>query len=178
MENNLQKINIGKIVNVVGLKGELKVYHYSDYKERFEELDSIILKNKDEELEFKIKNVRYMQDMVILKLDKIDDRTLAEKYRNYEIYITENQLRELPEDTYYLRDLKGMICFDETSEKTFGRVKGVLQNSAQDIYVIKPEKGEDILIPAVKEFVKEVNVKEGKITFTLIKGFIDEAIEA
>ena len=175
MENNLQKINIGKIVNVVGLKGELKVYHYSDYRERFEELDHVIL---GENGNFNIEHVRYQDDIVILKLQGINDRNEAEKYRNFNVYITEDQLRKLPKDTYYLRDLKGMTCFDETSNKEFGTVKDVLQNSAQDIYIIKREKGEDILIPAVKEFVKEVNLDEKKITFTLIKGFIDDAIEA
>lgn len=175
----MQKINIGKVVNVVGLKGELKVYHYSDYRERFEELDSIVLeKASNDTKRYSIEHVRYQDDIVTLKLEGINDRTEAEKYRNCEVYITEDQLRILPEDTYYLKDLKGMTCYDETSNKVFGIVKEVLQNSAQDIYVIKPEKGEDILIPAVKEFVKDVNVNEKKITFTLIKGFIDDAIEA
>ncbi len=73
----MDKIKIGQAVNVVGLKGELKVYHYSDYKERFEELKKVYLGN----ILYRISGVRYIKDMVILKLDGIDDRTEAEKHR-------------------------------------------------------------------------------------------------
>ncbi len=74
----MTEINIGKIVNVVGLKGEVKVYNYSDYKERYEELDHIYLYEMKNLKEYKIEKVRYQKEMVILKLKGIDDRDMAE----------------------------------------------------------------------------------------------------
>ncbi|MBQ1228911.1 MAG: 16S rRNA processing protein RimM, partial [Firmicutes bacterium] len=74
----MEKIKIGKIVNVVALRGEVKVYHYSDYKERFEELSVILLEKKNKFTEYKIEGVRYQKDMVILKLKGVDDRNAAE----------------------------------------------------------------------------------------------------
>lgn len=169
----MSEIKIGKIVNVVGLKGEVKVYNYSDYKERYEELDHIYLYEKKELKEYKIENVRYQKEMVILKLKGVGDRNLAEKLKERDVFILEEDLRELPEDTFYIKDLIGIDAIDEVSGATFGKVKDVLQNSAQDVYVITLKDGKETLIPAVKEFVKEINPQGGYVKFSLIPGFID-----
>ena len=73
----MEKIKIAKIVNVSGIKGEVKLYHYSDYKERFEELEQIIVEKKGKSQTLKIEKVRYQGDMVILKLEGISDRNTA-----------------------------------------------------------------------------------------------------
>ena len=175
----MEKIKIAKIVNVVGIKGEVKLYHYSDYKERFEEFDQIILQGRGmSDTTFYIQKVRYQGDMVILKLKGIDDRNQAEKLRDKDVYITEDDLRELPEGSYYLRDLIGMKVVDQGPYGEIGLLKDVIQNSAQDIYVVSRPSGQDVLIPAVKDFVKEIDTENRVIRTSLIPGFIDEAIEA
>ena len=175
----MEKIKIGKLVNVVGIKGEVKVYHYSDYKERFEELDQIILSSgKGPDETYDIERVRYSGEMVVLKLKGIDDRNTAEALKDRDVFITEDDLRELPDDTYYLRDLIGMKVVDEGSYGEIGVLKDVIQNSAQDIYVVKRKAGSDVLIPAVKEFIAEIDEEERVIRTRLIPGFIDEAVEA
>ena len=67
----MEKIKIGKIVSAVALRGEVKVYHYSDYKERFEELDSVLIESKGKFVEYEIEKVRYQKDTAILKLAEI-----------------------------------------------------------------------------------------------------------
>ena len=173
----MEKIKIGKIVNAVALRGEVKVYHYSDYKERFEELSHIYIESKKKFIEYKIEKVRYQKDMVILKLEGIDDRNAAETLKEHDVFITEDDLRELPEDTFYVRDLIGCMVFDEKSNSDIGEITDVLQNSAQDIYVVNRENGEEVLIPAVKEFVKSIDIEQKKVTVSLISGFIDGAVE-
>ena len=174
----MEKIKIAQIVNAVGLKGEVKVYNYSDVRERFEELDEIIVSEKKLETPRKIKGVRYQGNMVILKLEDIDDRTAAEKLKGADLYITEADLRELPEDTFYVRDLIGMKVVDEGIYGEIGILKDVLQNTSQDIYVVRTDDGRDILIPAVKDFIKSVDQEKGIIITTLIPGFLDEGAEA
>ncbi|MBO5994002.1 MAG: 16S rRNA processing protein RimM, partial [Firmicutes bacterium] len=122
--------------------------------------------------------VRYQGDMVILKLKGIDDRNQAEKLRDKDVYITEEDLRELPEGSYYLRDLIGMKVVDLGHYGEIGVLKDVIQNSAQDIYVVSRPSGQDVLIPAVKDFIKDIDTENREIHTTLIPGFIDEAIEA
>ena len=166
----METIKIGKIVNAVGLKGEVKVYNYSDRRERYEELDRIIVNNK----EYEIERVRYQQEMVILKLKGVDDRDGSEALKTNDVFITEADLKELPEDTFYIRDLIGMEVENiETGEK-IGIMKDVLQNTAQDIYVVNTAGGREVLIPAVSEFIKEINPDERKIRVHLIEGMLDE----
>lgn len=164
----MEKIKIGRIVNAVALRGEVKVYNYSGYKERYEELDRIIVENT----EYEIEKVRYQQEMVILKLAGVDNRNDAEAMKNKDVFITEEDLDELPDDTFYIRDLIGLQAVDDSGR--IGIVKDVLQPSAQDVYVIKTDSGRDILVPVVKEFVKEVNLEEGFIRLSLIEGMIEE----
>ena len=166
---NMEKIKIGRIVNAVALKGEVKVYNYSSCKERYEELDRIIVEDK----EYGIEKVRYQQHMVILKLEGVDDRNAAEAMKNKDVFITEDDLKELPEDTFYIRDLIGLEVLDEETGDSIGKIKDVLQPSSQDIYVVKRPEGSDVLIPVVSEFVKAVNVEEGFVKVHLIEGMVE-----
>jgi 16S rRNA processing protein RimM len=161
-------IKIGKIINVVGLKGELKVYHYTDYKERFEELTKVYLDNKS----YEITKVRYMKETVILTLEGIHSRTAAEKYKNKDIYIDESDLRELPKDTFYIRDLKGLTVIDDTDER-IGVLTDVIQNYAQDLYEVEKENGDKFLIPAVGEFILNINLENKTMKVKLIDGLLD-----
>lgn len=164
----MEKILIGKIVNVVGLKGEVKVYCYTDRKERFEELEHIWL---DEQV-YDIQGVRYQGNVAILKLKGIGDRNAAEAQRGKGVYMAESDLTELPEGTYYVRDLIGISVVDEMG-KNLGTVTDVIQNSAQDLYEVKTQDGKKIWIPAVKEFVLGIHMEEKIMNVKLPKGLMD-----
>ncbi len=170
---NMENIKIGKIVNAVALRGEVKVYHYSDRKERFAELSRILIKQKSGMIPYTIEKVRYQKDMVILKLKGVDDRNGAEALKELDVFITDDDLVDLPDDTFYVRDLIGCIAINIDDGKAIGKVSDVLQNTAQDIYQITTDEGKQVLIPAVGDFIKEVDVKEGKILIRLIPGFLD-----
>lgn len=170
----MEKIKIGTVVNAVALRGEVKVYHFSDYKERFEELDEVILERKGKGKTYEIEKVRYQKDMVILKLKGVDDRNAAEALKEYDIMITEADLRELPEDTFYVRDLIGCSVLNAENDNAIGEIRDVLQNSAQDIYVVKTASGKEAMIPAVGDFVAEVNIEERYVKVKLIPGLIDD----
>ncbi|MGN0658342.1 MAG: ribosome maturation factor RimM [Emergencia sp.] len=165
----MEKIKIGRIVNAVALRGEVKVYNYSGYRERYEELERIIVDEK----EYEIEKVRYQQHMVILKLAGIDDRNGAEAMKNKDVFITEDDLAELPEDTFYIRDLIGLSVVDEESGEKLGVIKDVLQPSSQDVYVVSLEGGGEAMIPAVSTFVKEVSLEGGFVRVALIEGMIE-----
>ncbi len=164
----MDRYKIGKIVNAVGLKGEVKVYNYSDYKERFEEIETVFV----EELEYRIMNARFMKDVAILKLEGVDDRNGAEALKEKDLYITENMLRVLPEDTYYIKDLIGIKVID-TNGQYVGMISDVLKNSAQDLYEIELENKKKFLLPAVEEFVLNINMEEKTMQVKLIEGLLD-----
>jgi 16S rRNA processing protein RimM len=165
---NMEKIKIGQAVNVVGLKGELKVCHYSDYKERFEELDKVWLENTP----YRISGVRYVKDMVILKLAGIDDRTEAEKHKGEDVWIDKADVRKLPEGTYHIFDLIGMTVVAEDGG-VLGTVSDVIKNSAQDLYEVEAENKGRFLIPAVEEFILKIDLNERTMTVRLIEGLME-----
>ena len=164
----MEKIKIGQIVNAVALRGEVKVYNYSGCRERYEELSSILVEDERHTIE----NVRYQGNVVILKLSGIDDRNAAEAAKGSYLYITEDELPELPEDTFYIRDLIGMTA--ETAEGVrLGRLSDVIQNSAQDLYEIERDDGRKLLIPAVSEFILDIDKEKRLIKVHLIEGMLD-----
>ena len=163
-----KKIKIGKIVNTVGLKGEVKVYNYSDSIEIYETIESIYVEDRLTVIE----NVRAQKNMVILKLEGADDRNAAEALRGKELYITEDDLPELPEGQYYVRDLIGMSVTEEDGN-LLGHVTDVLQNTAQDIFEVESENGKKLLIPKVDQFVLDIDAEKREITVRLIEGMLD-----
>ena len=192
----MEKIKIGKIVNAVGLKGEVKVYSYAGENDRFEKLDRIIAggsqsgssqsgsgqeggakraacKKPQSDMEFEIEKVRYQKNMVILKLRGVDDRNQAEALKDMDVFITEDDLEELPDDTFYVRDLIGCQVVDINDGKKLGVVSDLIQNSDQDIYQIDLAEGGQALIPAVEQFIKNVDIENKTITVSLIPGLID-----
>lgn len=164
----MEKIKIGKIVNAVGLKGEVKVYNYSDSEEVYERTPEIYAGDKL----LQVQNVRMQKNMVILKLSGIDDRNAAEAAKGTELFITEADLPELPEGQFYIRDLIGMEV-EEQGGSFHGVVTDVLQNTAQDIFEVERDDGKKVLIPKVDAFVQKIDGKERLITVTLIDGMTD-----
>ena len=164
----MEKIKIGKIVNAVGLKGEVKVYNYSDSEAVYERTPEIYAGDRL----LKVQNVRRQKNMVILKLSGIDDRNAAEAAKGTELFITEADLPELPEGQFYIRDLIGMEV-EEQGGSFHGVVTDVLQNTAQDIFEVKRDDGKTVLIPKVDAFVQKIDGKERLITVTLIEGLTD-----
>ena len=164
----MEKIKIGKIVNTVGLKGEVKVYNYSDSIEIYETIESIYVEDRLTVIE----NVRAQKNRVILKLEGADDRNAAEALRGKELYITEDDLPELPEGQYYVRDLIGMSVTEEDGN-LLGHVTDVLQNTAQDIFEVESENGKKLLIPKVDQFVLDIDAEKREITVRLIEGMLD-----
>ena len=163
---------IGQIVNTNGLKGLLKVKPFTDDITRFEDLDTIYIDINNKLVEFTIEDVKYIKNMVLLKLKGIDTIEQAEEYRNYFIKINRKDAEDLPEDTYYIVDL--IDCEVYSDENIFlGKVADVLQTGSNDVYVVKQEQGKDILLPAIADVVKDIDIANKKIIVHLLKGLID-----
>lgn len=164
----MEKILVGKIVNVVGLRGDVKVYNYSDSIQIYEETPEIYV---DDKLT-KIEKTRLQKNMVVLKLGGIDDRDAAERLRGSELYVTDADLPELPEGQFYVRDLIGMTVKEENGT-VLGKVTDVIQNTAQDILEVELENKKKALIPKVEQFVLDIDGDSRVITVRLIEGMLD-----
>jgi len=161
------KIRIGYVTGAVGLKGEKKVYSYLENTKLFQSLERIFIDGQ----EVKIENVRYKGKIVILKVSNISDRDTAERQKDRNVYIWEDQTEKLPEGTYYVRDILGFSVFD-TEDNQLGVLRDVTGSGAQDILNIIDKEGKNIMIPAVPEFLISADMKEKKIIVRLIEGMI------
>lgn len=161
-------LEISKIVNTHGLKGDIKVVPWADYPEIFEDIDYVYL---DDGTEYEITYVKYQKNMVILHLDKISSIEMAEKLRDKILYVKKEDMPPLDDDTYYVADLIGMSVTD--GNINYGTVKDVLSNGGADIYVVKRKGEKDLLIPAAKEFIKEVNISDKHILVSLPDGLLE-----
>lgn len=164
----MEKIKLGQIVSAVGIRGEVKVDPYTDTLKRFEELSSLILESKS----VGISGVRYMKGKVILRLEGVEDRNAAEALRGKYLWLRREDMWELPEDTYLVKDLLEMRVIDEKGN-AIGRLKEVVLGSAQDLYQIETDQGKTFLIPAVGEFIREVNLSEKTMTVHLVEGLVE-----
>ena len=163
-----EKILIGKIVNAVGLKGEVRVYNYSDSPVIYENTEAIYV----DDVLMPVRSVRTQKNMVVLGLCGIDDRDAAEKAKGSELFVTEDDLPELPEGEYYIRDLIGMEAVLEDGSR-LGTVKDVIQNTAQDIFEVETDEGKQVLIPKVPAFVLDIDLESRRVTLRLIEGMLE-----
>lgn len=164
-------LEVGKIVNTSGLKGLLKVNPLTDDITRFEDLETIYIQKAKELIEFKIQDVKYNKNMVLLKLEGIDDITEAEKYKNCYIKINREDAVELEEDSYFIVDIIGSEVFTEEGED-LGKVVDVFQTGSNDVYTVKTLDGKEILLPAIEDVIKNVNIENKKIVIHLMEGLI------
>ena len=160
---------IGKIVKPQGIRGELRIYPTTDDPERFGLLKEVFLRHNNTETKYTIENARVQKGMVILTLREITNRNQAEALVGGTLHIPEAWALPLDEDEYYVRDLIGLATQDEDGA-TIGEIIDVLHTGANDVYIIKPTVGESFMVPAIKEVVRNVSIKEGIVTLRLLDG--------
>ena len=167
----MEYIEIGQIVNTNGLKGVVKVNPFTDDISKFEDLKYVYIQLKNELKKVKIEQVRYNKNQVLLKLEGIDSIEEAEKYRNFYLKTEKESQEALGEDTYYIVDLIGLDVYSDKNEY-LGKIEDVFPTGSNDVYVVKDNLGKQILIPAIADVVKEVDLKNKKMTINLIPGLI------
>lgn len=160
------KFEIGKIVNTFGIKGEVKVIPYTDDIEQFKKIKNIYVNNDVMEIE----SVRYHKNTIILKFKGIDTMNDAENIRNSILKIQRTK-KKLPQNTYYITDLIGLDVYTD-EDKLLGKVKDIYNTGANDIYIVETSENKEILLPAIKEVIKKVDIENKKIIVHILKGLI------
>jgi len=160
---------IGVIASTHGVRGEVKVYPTTEDPGRFKKLKSVFLLHEDRYREISVSSVRFFKNMVILKLDGINDMDQARLYLKDELYVDRAHAIPLEEGEYYVADLLGLSVVEEDGTE-LGTLKEVLPTGANDVYVVSKEGRKDLLIPVIKECVLDISPEEGRITVHLLPG--------
>lgn len=173
----IQYLEVGKIVNTHGVRGEIKVVPLTDDPKRFNKLKSAFIADEVTEnmQKYSFESVKYQKNFVILKLKNIDNANEAEKFRNKFIIINREDAVKLPEGSYFVCDLINSEVFDENNNR-LGVLVDVLQTGSNDVYVVRDEKKKELLIPALKSVVKEISITDKKIIVELPQGLVDDEV--
>lgn len=166
-----EKLEIGQIVNTFGIKGEIKISPFTDDIRRFDDLEDVYVRTKKETKLYKVENVKYHKNMVLMKLEGINTLEQAEMLRNAFLEVDREHAVPLKEGTYFIADLIGLDVYTD-EEKLLGKVEDIYNTGANDIYVVKDELGKQILLPGTKEVIKRVDLEKEKIIVHLIPGLI------
>lgn len=162
---------IGKIINTHGVKGELKILPLTGHIDRFSLLEKIYLGSDKEKLE--VERARYHKSFVILKLKKYDNINDVIFLKEKNIYVDEEDILVLPEDTYFIDDLIDCKVFD-LSNREIGYLKDIISTGKDDVYLIKSSfEDKEYMIPAIKEFIKEIDIDNRIIIIDPIEGMIE-----
>ncbi|MBO5372409.1 MAG: 16S rRNA processing protein RimM [Lachnospiraceae bacterium] len=162
-------LKVGVITTTHGIRGEVKVFPTTDDARRFLDLKEIILDTGKEKLTLTIERVKFFKNMVILKFKEYDNINDVEKYRQKELFVTREQAVPLEENEYFIADLIGLAAVSDDGED-LGELADVLQTGANDIYVLRKSGTSDILVPAIKDCIKNVDLEAGKIEIHLLPG--------
>ena len=163
------KLQVGVITSTHGIRGEVKVFPTTDDAQRFLDLKTVYLDTGKEELELEIEKVKFFKNLVILKFKNYDNINDIEKYKKCPILVTREDAVELEENEYFIADLIGLDVVSDEGEN-LGKISDVLQTGANDVYVIKNKGVKDILVPAIEQCVREVNLEENRIVIHLLPG--------
>lgn len=166
-----QFFEIGQIVNTFGIKGMVKVVPYTDDIQRFDKLKKVYLVSKKEKKEYEVEEVKYQKNMVLIKFKGINSIEEAEELRNQYIQIPREDAINLEEGSYYIADLIGMKVITEEGEN-LGILEDIYNTGSNDIYVVKNELGKQLLLPAIQDVIKKIDLEEEKMIVHLIEGLI------
>lgn len=159
---------VGIITSPHGVKGEVKVFPTTDDNNRFKKLKECYIEYKNEMMPVKAKSCKFFKNMVILKFENFDNMNDVEKFRQCKILVDRKNAVALDEDEYFVADLLGISVTDEDGNY-IGELIDVIETGANDVYVIKDGEGNEKLIPAIKDCILEVNIKEKNMKVHLLK---------
>lgn len=167
----MQSVLVGQISSVHGIKGEVKIYPYTDDMERFSKRKEIFI---DEELniKYKIKSCRVHKNMLITKLEGIDTVEQALTLKSKNVYIDKVKLEKLEKDSYYVEDLIGIKVIDITNNNEIGVISYVFNTGANDVYEVSNSENEKIYLPAIHQVIKKVDIQDKKMYVEIMEGLI------
>lgn len=168
MENLLQ---VGIISSTHGIRGEVKVFPTTSDSSRFKTLKEVILDTGKEQINLKIEGVKFFKQFAILKFKGFDNINEIEQHKGKSLWVTRENAVPLMEDEYYIADLIGMEVVDE-EDHSIGILKDVIETGANDVYAVSLPNGEELLLPAIKDCILDINIKANRMKVYIMEGLM------
>ena len=166
-----QLLQVGVISSTHGVRGEVKVFPTTDDVRRFKKLKKVILDTGKEQLPLEVEQVKFFKQFAILKFKGIDNINDIEKYKGKSLLVDRENAVRLRKDEYFIADMIGIKVFTEDG-KEFGTLKDVIETGANDVYAIETEEHGEVLVPAIKQCILDVDIENEKMTIHLLEGLV------
>ena len=167
-----QIFQVGIISSTHGVRGEVKVFPTTDDVKRFKKLKEVLLDTGKETLTLEIEGVKFFKQFAILKFKGYDNIDDIVKYRGKSLFVTRENAVKLQKDEYFIADLIGLKVVNEDGSFT-GVLKDVMETGANDVYIVESEDGKEVLIPAIKDCILQVDFEKEQILVHLLDGLLD-----
>lgn len=162
---------VGIITTAHGVHGEVKIYPTTDDAKRFKKLKTVYIDNgKKKELK-NVTSVKFFKQFVIMKIEGIDTMDDALSYKNAKLLVERKDAVKCEKDEYFIADLIGILVYDDKGNKV-GVLTEVYRTGANDVYEITTEEEKTVLLPAIKDCILSVDLKEGKMTVNIMEGLL------
>lgn len=166
-----QLLQVGVITQTHGVRGEVKVFPTTDDAARFKKLKHVMLDTGKETLPLEIESVKFFKQFVILKFKGFDNINDIERYKRCPLLVERENAVPLEEGEYFIADMIGMKVITDEGDN-FGILKDVMETGANDVYVIEhPSEGE-VLVPAIKECILDVDIENRQMKIHVMNGLI------
>ena len=162
-------LEVGKIINTHGLKGEVKAVTWTDSPDDFEKIKHMTVKRRSAEEQLDVEGIKYQKNNIIIKFAQIKSIEQAEMYKNAVLLAKREELGELPEGVYYIADLIGCEVFDKQGEK-IGDLTEVFSTGSNDVYEIKRTGRKTLYVPIIDGVKDSVDIENKRIVITIPEG--------
>ena len=167
----LPNLEIGQIVNTFGIKGIVKAKPFTDDIKRFDNLKTVYIEKNNTKKEYEIEEVKYHKDMVLIKFKGVDTVEQAELLRNAYLTISRDSVEKLEEGRYYIVDMLGLEVYTD-EQVLLGTLDDIFNTGSNDIYVVKDKQGKQILLPAIQDVIKQIDMENRKMIVHLLPGLV------
>lgn len=157
-------VTVGRLGRTRGVRGEMYIIPETDFPDRFLDMNEIFIQHKDGWKKTRLESSRIVSGRPVIKLEGIDTPEDAARLTNREVGVPEEEIANLPEGSFWIHDLIGCEVVEENSEVRLGEITGVERYPANDVYLIKTEDGKEVMIAAVEQFIKSVDMAARKVT--------------
>ncbi len=167
-----QFLQVGSIVTTHGVRGEVKVFPTTDDAGRYKKLKKVYLDTGKERMLLEIQGVKFFKQFVIVKFKGIDNINDIEKYKGCSLLVDREMAVRLKKDEYFIADLIGMEVFTEGEH--FGVLKDVMETGANEVYIIESDAYGEVLVPAIRQCILDVDVDNNRMEIHLLEGLISD----
>ncbi|HAD20439.1 MAG: ribosome maturation factor RimM [Lachnospiraceae bacterium] len=162
---------VGIITNTHGIAGEVKVFPTTDDPKRFKKLKEVILEPEKENRILHITGVKFVKNLVVLKFQEFASINDVQRLREKKLYVTRENAVKLKKNEYFIADLIGLKV-QSTDGRDLGTLTDVITTGANDVYVLQGD-GRELLVPAIRECIRAVDLEAGTMTVYLLPGLED-----